>query len=100
MNDRWCNSRHITIKEQICCKDTELLAVSMRPFYVPREFVHVIMIAAHVPLSSNAEAACDALHTVVSRLQTLHPQVLILISGDFNHVSPSCGSAWHQCQAP
>ncbi|XP_029922299.1 NLR family CARD domain-containing protein 3-like [Myripristis murdjan] len=46
VNDRWCNSGHITIKEQLCCRDIELL-------------------------------------------QTEHPQALLLISGDFNHASPS-----------
>ncbi|KAI4903430.1 hypothetical protein NFI96_002603 [Prochilodus magdalenae] len=89
VNGRWCNSGHITIKEQICCKDIELLAVSMRPCYLPREFSHAIAIAAYVPRSANADAACDVLHSAVSRLQTQHPQALLLISGDFNHVSPS-----------
>lgn len=36
VNDRWCNFGHITIKEQLCCKHIELLAVSMRPYYLPR----------------------------------------------------------------
>ena len=35
VNDRWCNP--------------ELLAVSMRPHYLPREFTHVIAIAAYIP---------------------------------------------------
>ena len=89
VNDRWCSSGHITIKEQLCCKDIELLAVSMRPYYLPREFSHVIAIAAYIPPSANADAACDVLHSVTSRLQTEHPQALLLISGDFNHASPS-----------
>lgn len=38
VNDRWCNSGHLSIKEMLCCKDIELLAVSMRPYYLPREF--------------------------------------------------------------
>ncbi|XP_029924039.1 uncharacterized protein LOC115371064 [Myripristis murdjan] len=89
VNDRWCNSGHITIKEQLCCRDIELLAVGMRPYYLPREFSHVIAIAAYIPPSANADAACDVLHSVTSRLQTEHPQALFLISGDFNHASPS-----------
>ena len=36
VNDRWCNSGHITVKEQVCSKDIKLLAVSMRPHYLPR----------------------------------------------------------------
>ncbi|KAL3987852.1 KRAB domain-containing zinc finger protein [Sarotherodon galilaeus] len=87
VNDRWCNPGHITVKEQLCSRDIELLAVSMRPYYLPREFSHVIAITAYVPPSANADAACDTLHSVVSRLQTQSPRALLIISGDFNHAS-------------
>nr|XP_057907087.1 uncharacterized protein LOC131104187 [Doryrhamphus excisus] len=61
----------------------------MRPYYLPREFSHVIAIAAYIPPSANADAACDVIHSAVGRLQTQHPQALLLLSGDFNHASPS-----------
>lgn len=35
INRRWCNN--FTIRESLCTPDIELLAVSMRPFYLPRE---------------------------------------------------------------
>jgi len=60
----------------------------MRPNYLPREFSHVIVIAAYDPPSANAEAACDVIHSVTSRLLTQHPTALLL-SGDFNHAPPS-----------
>ena len=50
VNDSWCNTGHITVKEQVCSKDTELLAVSMRPYYLPREFTQVIICAVYIPL--------------------------------------------------
>lgn len=34
VNDRCCNSGHITIKEQLCSRDIELLAISFRPHYL------------------------------------------------------------------
>uniref|UniRef100_A0A3P9LKD5 Reverse transcriptase domain-containing protein n=1 Tax=Oryzias latipes TaxID=8090 RepID=A0A3P9LKD5_ORYLA len=89
VNNRWCKSTHITVKEQICSKDIELLAVSMRPFYLPREFSHVIVIATYIPPSANGDDACDVLHSVVNRLLTQSPNALLLISGDFNHAPPS-----------
>ena len=64
-------------------------AVSMRPYYLPREFTQVIVCAVYVPPSANADAACDVLHSVTSSLQTLHPQAFFLISWDFNHASLS-----------
>ncbi|XP_056880280.1 uncharacterized protein LOC130520605 isoform X2 [Takifugu flavidus] len=39
--------------------------------------------------AANADAAFDVLLSAVSRLQTQHPDALLLISGDFNHASPS-----------
>ncbi|XP_056887462.1 polyhomeotic-like protein 2b isoform X4 [Takifugu flavidus] len=89
VNDRWCNPGHITIKEQHCCKDIELIDVSMRPHYLPREFTHALAVVVYIPPSANADAACDVLLSAVSRLQTQHPDALLLISGDFNHASPS-----------
>lgn len=54
VNNRWCNPRHITVKEKLCSGDIELLAISVRPYYRPREFSNAIAIAAYVPASSNA----------------------------------------------
>lgn len=61
----------------------------MRPYYLPREFSHVLVAAVYIPPSANGDATCDVLHSAVRRLQTQHPQALLLISGDFNHASPS-----------
>ncbi|KAI3363778.1 hypothetical protein L3Q82_001207 [Scortum barcoo] len=61
----------------------------MRPYYLPREFTHALAVVVYVPPSANADAACDVLLSAVSRLQTQHPDALLLISGDFNHASPS-----------
>ena len=47
VNDRCCNSAHITVKEQVCAKD--ILAVSMRPYYLPREFTQVIVFTVYIP---------------------------------------------------
>lgn len=41
VNQRWCSPAHIIVKEKMCCPDIELLAVGMRPYYVPREFSHI-----------------------------------------------------------
>ena len=38
VNDRWFNSGHIAVKEEVCSKDINIFAVSMRPYYLPREF--------------------------------------------------------------
>ena len=87
INARWCNPGHVSTKISICTKDIELLAVSLRPFYLLREFGHVIAVIVYVPPRADATVACDVIHSAVAKLQTQHPEALVLISGDFNHVS-------------
>ncbi|KAI9999393.1 hypothetical protein NQD34_018253 [Periophthalmus magnuspinnatus] len=87
VNHRWCSPNHITVKERICSPDVELCTVGLRPYYLPREFSHVVFVGVYTPPSANPRSACDAIHAVVARIQTVHPTALIVISGDFNHVS-------------
>ena len=44
-------------------------------------------IIVYIPPWAGANAACDIIHETVARLQARHPDVFILISGDFNHVT-------------
>ncbi|KAK0140095.1 hypothetical protein N1851_022981 [Merluccius polli] len=87
VNNRWCNPAHITIKERICDPNMELCAVGLRPYYLPREFSQVIMVAVYVPPSANPTSAIDAIHSAIAQLQTQHPSAFIAISGDFNHIT-------------
>ena len=41
--ERWCDPVHVSIKEQVCKKDIEFVAVGICPYYIPREFLHVIV---------------------------------------------------------
>ncbi|KAI3352035.1 hypothetical protein L3Q82_020850 [Scortum barcoo] len=72
VNDKWCNPGHIHVKKQRCTRDIELLAVSIRPYYLPREFSHVIAITTYIPPSANAEPAASP---QCCALQTEHPQL-------------------------
>ncbi len=87
VNNRWCNPAHITIKERICSPDIELFAVGLRPYYLPREFSHVVMVAVYIPPSTNPTSVCDVIHSAIARIQTQHSSAFIAISGDFNHVT-------------
>ncbi|KAL6473956.1 hypothetical protein MHYP_G00175170 [Metynnis hypsauchen] len=87
VNNRWCNPGHITIKERACCPDIELLAVGLRPYYLPREYSYAIIVTVYVPPSANPTSACDVIHSIIARLQTQHPSAFMAISGDFNHVT-------------
>lgn len=87
INNRWCNPGHVTVKETACCKDVELLAVSLRPYYMPREFSHAIVLCVYVPPRALPDVACDIIHSAIARLQTQHTDAFFAISGDFNHIT-------------
>ncbi|XP_035812432.2 uncharacterized protein LOC118471519 [Amphiprion ocellaris] len=86
-NQRWCHPNHLTVKTALCSRDLELLAVSIRPYYVPREFSHVIALCVYVPPRADAEAARESIYNITTALQSQHPDAFFLISGDFNHVT-------------
>lgn len=49
VNNKWCHPGHVTVEDKICCQDNELLAVSLRPYYVPQEFSHIVAIIVYIP---------------------------------------------------
>ena len=74
-----------------------MLAVSLRPYYMPREFSHAIVVCVYIPTRATVEVACDTIYSVIAELQTQHPEAFIAISGDFNHVTlDSTLPAFHQ----
>ncbi|TWW63627.1 hypothetical protein D4764_03G0006350 [Takifugu flavidus] len=89
IRNRWCNLEHIHVKECVCSPDVELIAIGLRPYYLPREFTNVIAITVYSPPTGKANTACDVIHSVTADLQTKHPGAFILITGDFNHASLS-----------
>ena len=60
---RWCNPGHVTVKETECNRDIKLLAVELRPYYMPREFFHAIVVCVYVPPRAHTETTCDLIHT-------------------------------------
>ncbi|XP_075955445.1 uncharacterized protein LOC142957475 [Anarhichas minor] len=87
VNERWRNPDHVCVKECFCSPDIELLAVGMRPYYLPREFTSAIVVAVYVPPSADAEKAVDTIHSTVSGLLSQHPGAFLVITGDFNHTT-------------
>lgn len=84
INSRWCHSGHATVKQQICTPNIELL-VSLRVYYLPREFSHVLAVTVYIPPS--AVPSHDVIHSSIAELQTVHPSAFILVNRDFNNVN-------------
>lgn len=65
VNERWWNPGPISVKEQCCTRDIELLAVSIQQCYLHREFSHIIITTVCIPALADASAACQLCNTVV-----------------------------------
>ncbi len=87
INTRWYNQGYVMVKETVCSRDIELLVACLRPYYVPRQFSHAIVVCVYVPPRTHAETACDVIHYTIVKFQTQHPDAFFAISGDFNHVT-------------
>ena len=55
VNRRWC--RTVVVRDTLCTPDIELLSVSLRPFYLPREFPQLFFTLVYNHPRANAARA-------------------------------------------
>lgn len=55
INQRYCTT--VTVREHICTPDVELLSVSVRPFYLPREFPQLFIRVVYIHPRAHAPSA-------------------------------------------
>jgi len=66
------------------------MIVRCRPFYLPREFTAILLVAVYIPPTSNnsdRNAALGELYQAISEQQTAHPDGFTIFAGDFNHAN-------------
>ena len=83
VNKQWCSN--ITNRSSISSKDIELMCVSFRPFYLPREFPQVNVLLVYIPPSSDKENAKQIIQEQVNELGIQSADAPVIILGDFNH---------------
>lgn len=49
--------------------------------------MHVTVLSVYIPPRADSDTAWESVVTSTSALQTQHPEALIIITGDFNHVT-------------
>ena len=87
VNERWCNAKSVTVRESLCTPDVELLSVSLRPAYLPREFPQIFVTVVYIHPKANEANACEHILRVVQKLQQISPDAPNLVLGDMNHCS-------------
>lgn len=83
VNERFCNT--VKVRERMCTTDPELLTISLRPFYLPREFQQLFYTLVYIHPRANATAAAQLIADVMSRLDAVCPDAPTFVLGDLNH---------------
>lgn len=81
--DSWCVN--FAIKDKVYSPDVELLCLSLRPFYLPRDYGNIFICVVCIPPSGNAARAASCIADCVHQQLQNKPDAPIFILGDFNH---------------
>lgn len=85
INKRWCSM--IVVQEELCNKDTELLAVSLRPFSPSQRVRSALFHPGLQPLQSKYNSSHRTHRKTLDNLELISPDSPKFILGDFNHCS-------------
>ncbi len=83
VSDAWCSN--YSVRMTVCNTDVELLSVSLRPFYLPREFGSILICAVYVPPSGNAARAAAQIADCVQQQLNRTPGAPVFEMGGFNN---------------
>ena len=82
---KWYHPNNMSRKFTHCSPDLEIWTVNARPYYLPREFTHLLVVSVYIPPSANAEEAAELIASHVHDLDTRAPYAVKIVTGDFNH---------------
>lgn len=85
INKRWCTN--IKIHSVICTPDVEILTLSLRPFYLPREFPTVVFACVYCPPDANIQAAVELIAENANSMLSKYPRAPVFYMGDYNNCS-------------
>lgn len=71
VNARWCSMT--IVREKLCNSDIELLAISLRPFYLPREFPQLFFILVYIHPRANVTIAIEHIKNTLDSLELISP---------------------------
>ncbi|KAK1784004.1 hypothetical protein P4O66_004499 [Electrophorus voltai] len=84
VNNSWCNNANVVTLARSCSPNLELLALKLRPFYLPREFISVIINTVYIPPQANMDTALCELHEALKQFQAQDRDASLIVVGDFN----------------
>ena len=85
VNSNWCKPSGIMVREACCTPDIELLAVSLRPLYCPREFPQLFYVIVYIHPRANCTNAAEVICKTIQKLDSISPDAPKFVLGDFNY---------------
>ncbi len=81
INDAWCCDAVVVCKH--CSPLVEFMIIKCRPFYLPREYTAILLVAVYIPPSSNnnRSEALNDLYQHIREQQTAHPDAFLHLGG-------------------
>ena len=59
VNEGWCEKEKVTVKQRLSTPELDLISVSLRPRYLPREFGRVYVLVVYAPVFDTPSAIKD-----------------------------------------
>ena len=84
VNKQYCPATAVTLRDKVCTKDVELLSITLRPYYLPREFGQVFVTVVYTAPCVNVNTAADVISNITHAHENKAPDDPKLILGDFN----------------
>ena len=88
INSKWCNNNNnnsIHVTDRTCTPYIEVMSLSIRPYYLPREFPKMNLNIVYISPQTNARQADDHITSLVHDQLNKSPDSIVLITCDFNH---------------
>ena len=85
INNSWCDHNNIQEQKSFCSSNLEFLTIKCWPFYLPREFLSVIVTAVYIPPQANTKTAFKELHSTLYNLETTYPEAVFIGAGEFEN---------------
>ncbi|KAK0131958.1 hypothetical protein N1851_033250 [Merluccius polli] len=76
-----------TVRDSHCSEDIELLLLSVRPYYLPREFGQVFVTVVYIHPRANTRVAANRIYDTMAKLENLAPDAPKFVLRDFNGCS-------------
>lgn len=95
IRDEWC--RTVVVRERLCTPDIELLCVSLRPFYLPREFPQIFFTVVYIHPKAIIDRTLDTIFNLSQKPESVSPDAPKFILGDSNNCTlKKCQSTYYQ----